>query len=144
MSTQLQDLDIFTVLGVDGTSEEKEQFLDEMQATVWDSITQQHLEEKMSDEQLTEIENIIADENVSDEDKKARLSEKLNQLIPNVEQVIMDTTNELKADLLQERLSGMTTRFQEDTEVSAKLKTAQEKYDAKSYQECVEILNAIE
>jgi hypothetical protein len=109
-SQALQDQNIFLLLGVnDGSEEEREAFLDELQQVIWEDFLENDLNLLVTTSEHQELEPLLNQnaEAANDVSKQEELITKLEKLIPDLEEIMLEKALELKADLMRERLVGM-------------------------------------
>jgi len=93
-------------LGVsDGKDEEKEAFLDELQEVIWEDFVENDVKMLLSEEQLAKL-NEIQKKGQTREVQEEMLVY-LEELLPDLEDIMMDKALELKEDMVLERISGM-------------------------------------
>lgn len=141
----LTELDVFTILGVSGTDEEKTAFLQEMQEVIWDDVVSSELDDNLTDEEMERIDDIIADTATSMDDKHNKLYAFLTEKIPNLTEVLTTKVNQFKMDLLDDRIEGMTEFYQSQNNADAlgKLEQALGMRNEERYSEAVAVLNAM-
>jgi hypothetical protein len=102
----LETQNIFDLLGVsDGKDEEKEAFLDELQEVIWEDFVENDVKMLLSEEQLAKL-NEIQKKGQTREVQEEMLVY-LEELLPDLEDIMMDKALELKEDMVLERISGM-------------------------------------
>ena len=139
----LQRMDIFDILGAQGTNEEKEAFLEELQDVIWQEVFEKHVSEKLTDDDVKAVEGIIADEAMEDDAKRVKLFEMLRDKVPDLDSILLDRTVQLKADMLQQRLEGMKEFYASNADATGKLSQAEQMWGAEQYQEMVDLLNTL-
>ncbi len=104
----LEDQNIFVLLGVtDGTDQEKESFLDELQQVIWEDFIENDVKVLLTTEENTELSKITQQQYSSELEKQEKIIEYLEKLVPDLEEIMLEKALELKADLFKERVSGM-------------------------------------
>lgn len=109
-SQALEDQNIFSLLGVnDGTEDDREAFLDELQQVIWEDFLENDLQLLVTTDEYSTLAPLLAKSDNPDGDlaKQEELVGKLENLIPDLEEIMLEKALELKADLLRERISGM-------------------------------------
>lgn len=141
----LTELDIFTILGVSGTDEEKNAFLQEMQEVIWDDVISTELDDNLSDSEMDRIDAIIADTATSIDDKHNQLYAFLTEKIPNLTEVLTAKVNQFKLDLLDDRIEGMTEFYttNNNADALAKIATAQGLRNDENFKDAVSALNSL-
>lgn len=142
-SDQLQKMSIFEMLGAEGTEEEKDQFLSQIQDVIWQDVVEKDLAPLLNDDEISQVEAKLSDDTLSNEDKRDYLFDLIMEKVPQAEQVLLDRTMQLKSDLLHERLHGMDHYFANDAAAQTKLQAAHGHLDAQEYDQCVALLNEL-
>jgi hypothetical protein len=102
----LETQNIFDLLGVnDGKDDEKEAFLDELQEVIWEDFIENDVELLLNEEQLKELREIEAKGQTREVQEEMLVY--LEELLPDLEDIMMDKALELKEDMVLERISGM-------------------------------------
>lgn len=108
VSQSLEDQNIFYLLGVDdGTDEEKESFLDELQQVIWEDFLENDVQLLITEEENQGLKQIQAKADVSEADKQEEMVVYLEKLIPDLEEIMLEKALELKEDMVRERIAGM-------------------------------------
>jgi F0F1-type ATP synthase delta subunit len=108
ISQALEDQSIFDLVGdTDGTLEEREKFLDELQKVVWDDFLDNDVELLLTEEELHPLEEIVTRTDTDQLVKQQEIVKYLESKIPDLEEIMMEKALKLKDDLLQERIAGM-------------------------------------
>lgn len=108
IAERLEDQNIFNLLGVtDGTDEEKEAFLDELQQVIWEDFLENDVELLVTANEMEQVNTILTKENVDDLEKQEELVVYLEKLIPELEEIMLEKALELKEEMVRERLMGM-------------------------------------
>ncbi len=144
VSQKLAQLDIFTMLGVTGTEDEKEQFLDELQDLVWQDFVDVDLMDKLEDRDMDEVEGILADDTLSVKDQQEKLVGVLQRIMPDFEDVLLNKALELKEDMLRERIAGLMEYYKDRAAELAKVNQAEDLVNDEKYKEAVDLLNGLE
>ncbi len=142
-SQAIQNMSIFDMLGVQGTEEEKEAFLTQVQDVIWQDVVETDLAPLLSDAEIEAVEKMLNDEGKTDEEKRDYLFGLIIDKVPDAESVLLTRTMQLKSDLLSERLEGMKEYFQGKAEAQSKLAQAQTLIEQQKHEEAVAILNAL-
>lgn len=142
-SEAIQNMSIFDMLGVEGTEEEKELFLTQIQDIIWQDVVETDLAPLLSDAELDEVEAFLSNDQKSDDEKRDHLFGLIIDKVPNAESVLLTRTMQLKSDLLMERLEGMKEYFKNDTAAQSKLAEAQKHIEMQQHGEAVALLNEL-
>ena len=118
---ELKSQNIFTMLGLMNiTDEEKNQFLDELEAMIWDDFVVHDLELLLTSEEYTGARKILDNADINKDEVKENLIVYLEKLIPDLDEVLYDKALELKSEMMGERLGKM--KESADEAVLAKVK----------------------
>lgn len=121
----LEDQNIFVLLGVtDGTDQEKESFLDELQQVIWEDFLENDVKVLLTSDEHTEMQKLMGKSYDSELAKQEAIVEYLEKLIPDLEEIMLEKALELKADLFRERIAGMKEYYSADSAKLAKLDEA--------------------
>jgi hypothetical protein len=111
----LEAQNIFFMLGVtDGSEEEREAFLDDLQEIVWEDFLEQDTELLLTSEEMEELQGLKSQDYDSEEAKQEALVVYLDQKIPDLEEIMLEKALELKQDIFRERIAGMREYFAEN------------------------------
>lgn len=113
----LEAQNIFVMLGVEeGSDEERESFLDELQSVIWEDFLEKDAELLITSEEKKGLDELKVKE-LPEEEKQEEIVAYLEKLIPDLEEILLEKALELKEDLFRERLKDMKEHFQgkEDT-----------------------------
>jgi hypothetical protein len=142
-SEKLQKMSIFEMLGVEGTEEEKEAFLSEVQDVIWQDVVENDLAPLLSEAEMDEVDAMLNDESANEDTKRDYLFDLILKKVPNAEEVLLERTMQLKSDLLHERFHGMQQFFANNPEAMQKLEVAHGHIDADEHEEAVALLNEL-
>ena len=125
ISQTLEDQSIFDLVGdTDGTNEERERFLDELQKVVWDDFLDNDVELLLTEDELTPLEEIVSRPDTDQLTKQQEIVKYLETKIPDLEEIMMEKALKLKEDLLNERIAGMEQLYAGKAEVLAHISEA--------------------
>lgn len=125
-SESLEDQNIFYLLGVqDGTNEQKETFLDELQQVIWEDFLENDVQLLLTKEEFNQLQQMT-----SNDTKKPLLEQEavvvyLEKLIPDLEEIMLEKALELKADLVKERIAGLKDLYAGKTSELQKMEEAE-------------------
>ena len=142
-SEKLQKMSIFEMLGVEGTEEEKEAFLSEVQDVIWQDVVENDLAPLLSEAEMDEVDTMLNNEGASEDTKRDYLFDLILKKVPNAEEVLLERTMQLKSDLLHERFHGMQQFFANNPEAMQKLEVAHGHIDADEHEQAVALLNEL-
>ncbi len=141
ISQKLEDQSIFDLVGdSEGTLEEREKFLDELQKVVWDDFLDNDVELLLTDEELRPLEEIVTRPDTDQMVKQQEIVKYLEAKIPDLEEIMMEKALKLKEDLLNERIAGMEQFYADKPEALAKIQEAKKTIqDGKYYDAIVQL-----
>lgn len=103
---------IFFMLGVkDGTEQEREEFLNDLQDIVWEDFLAEDTQLLLTEEEQNELKEIQSQSYDSDDAKQEAVVVYLDKKIPDLEEMILEKALELKQDIFRERVAGMREYF---------------------------------
>lgn len=111
-SETLEDQNIFFLLGVrDGTDQQKESFLDELQQVIWEDFLEYDVKLLITSEEMTELKAMLDSQTDKDLEKQEKSIVYLEKLIPDLEEIMLEKALELKEEMVRERVSGLRQYF---------------------------------
>jgi hypothetical protein len=114
-SETLADQNIFFLLGAEGSStQEQEQFLDELQQVVWEDFLESDLDLLITSQEKEKADQILQDPNLEEVQKQEQLLEYLDSLIPDLEEIMVDKALQLKKELVLERVASLKESLAQD------------------------------
>ncbi len=141
-SETLEDQNIFFLLGVeDGTEEEKESFLDELQQVIWEDFLESDVELLITQEELTELKKLMDKTDVSEDQKQEEIITYLEKLIPDLEEIMLEKALQLKEDMVRERIVGMKEYFEGQSEKLSAIDEAESLIQNDKWRQAAEKLN---
>jgi hypothetical protein len=103
---------IFDLLGAaDGEESEKEAFLDELQQVVWEDFIQTDVQTLLTEAEYAEFSQIVNQQDTPNEEKQEKAIKYLENLLPDLEEILLNKALQLKQDLVWERVAGMKEYF---------------------------------
>jgi hypothetical protein len=103
---------IFDLLGAaDGEDSEKEAFLDELQQVVWEDFIQTDVQTLLTEAEYAEFSQIVNQQDTPNEEKQEKAIKYLENLLPDLEEILLNKALQLKQDLVWERVAGMREYF---------------------------------
>jgi hypothetical protein len=143
-SENLEDQNIFDMLGVsDGTEEEREAFLDELQQVIWEDFLENDVKLLVTSEEQVELNAILNNNDLQDLEKQEQVVTYLEKLIPDLEDIMLEKALELKAELFKERILGTRDFFQEDQDKQRALDEVLSSADQGKWLSATQQLNAL-
>ncbi|MCD8484521.1 hypothetical protein LRY65_05560 [Candidatus Woesebacteria bacterium] len=139
---QLAAMDVFTLLGItDASEEDREAFLNQLQDAIWEEVVEQELADSLTDDEIDTIDRVITDEALQADEKRNQLFSLLANKVPNLEEGLADATNQLKYDLLGERVDGLREFYAAKPDQLQVLDQVEEMVNAGNVNEAVATLN---
>jgi hypothetical protein len=108
----LDQIDVFTLLGMSGSDEEKAAYLAQMQQSVWNTAIEEGILPMLTQAQLAEVEDMMADESVDIEVSRGLVFEFLLKINPDLPELIKEKILEFKGEILVSRIEGLRERYQ--------------------------------
>lgn len=141
-SELLEDQNIFFLLGVmDGSDEDKERFLDELQQVIWEDFLEFDVKLLITADEYKEFEAITANKNPNDLEQQEKIVLFLEKLIPDLEEIMLEKALELKGDMVRERIAGMKEYHAANPTALESLARAQELVNQGKWHSAAELLN---
>ncbi|HCR81625.1 MAG: hypothetical protein UX28_C0003G0106 [Candidatus Pacebacteria bacterium GW2011_GWA1_46_10] len=123
----IEEQNIFELLGVMKADEhEKEAFLDELQQALWEDFLDKDLALLIDDNQLKEIQALRKKTDLTDTARQEQLIQKVEQLVPDIEEIMLEKALELKEDMVKERLAGMKEYYATKPDEMTKIQQAEQ------------------
>lgn len=142
VSQTLEDQNIFFLLGVtDGTDDEREAFLDELQQVIWEDFVENDVELLITSDEMIEFKKIM--EKGDTPEVQEEMIVYLEKLIPDLEEIMLEKALELKEDMVRERIAGMKTYFQDKPESLQKVEQAEQLINQDQWRAAAEQLNGL-
>lgn len=108
----LDQIDVFTLLGMSGSEEEKTEFFDQMYQTIWSQVVEEAILPMLTQDQITEVEDMMADESVDFEESKGHVFAYLLETTPELPELLKEKILEFKAEILVSRIEGLRERYE--------------------------------
>lgn len=144
VSQSLDDQNIFFLLGVeDGTEEEREAFLDELQKAIWEDFMENDVELLVTEEEMAELEKLQAAQGKTEEQIQEDIIVYLEKLVPDLEEIMLEKALELKEDMVRERIIGMREYYASDEASLSKIDEAEDLVDDDQWRAAAELLNSL-
>lgn len=143
-SESLEDQNIFFLLGVDdGSEEEKEKFLDELQQVIWEDFLEYDVKLLITSDEFVEFKKLLDEPATNDLEKQEKLVVFLEKLIPDLEQIMLEKALELKGDMLKERIAGMKEYHAGNADKLAKINEAEALLTQNKWYTTAQMLNEV-
>jgi hypothetical protein len=139
----IEEQNIFELLGVmDSETAEKEAFLDELQQALWDDFLDKDLQLLITAEQLKEIQQ-LREGSLPDGERQSQLIAKVEALVPDLEEIMLEKALELKEEMVKERLAGMKEYFADRKSALDKIQEAEQHLNSGRWQTGAQLLNTL-
>ncbi len=143
-SESLEEQNIFYLLGVtDGTDEQKESFLDELQQTIWEDFVDHDVKLLLTNEEYTAFEQEKVSSGGSSPAAQEKLMAWLEAKIPDLEDILLEKALELKADMVRERIAGLREYHAGKSDVLAQLDRADQLTTQSKWHSAATLLNSL-
>jgi hypothetical protein len=142
---KLEDQNIFDLLGVaSGSEAEKSQFLDELQQVIWEDFLENDVNLLILDSEHQKLKEILGSStaNLSVETQEKVISY-LEEIVPDLEEIMIDKAIRLKGDLVRERITGLKQVHAGNAQAETKIQMAEEAVAAEKWKTAATILNSI-
>ncbi len=142
-SEDIADLNIFDMLGVtDGTPEQREQFLNELQAVIWDDFIEHDTKLLLTEDEQKQLNSILQPDPKSPENQEKAVVY-LETLVPDLEEIMLEKALQLKEEMVRERLKAMQEIHRNDAEKNAKLSQVDQMMSANRWKSASDLLNSV-
>ncbi len=143
-SEELEDQNIFTMLGVtDGTPEQRETFLDELQQVIWEDFLEYDVKLLITRDEQLELDKLLGGENKNSMEDQEKIVIFLEKLIPDLEEIMLEKALELKEEMMRERITGMLEFFKDKPEAITGIKNAETLINVGKWHSAATLLNSI-
>ena len=143
-SQELEDQNIFTMLGVkDGTPEQRETFLDELQQVIWEDFLEYDVKLLTTQEEQIELNKLITAQGMSELEKQEKIVVYLEKLIPDLEEIMLEKALELKEEMVRERIKGLREFYANNTAALSKVDEGEKLMNEGKWASGVNTLNTI-
>ncbi len=140
----LEEQNIFEMLGVtDGSEEEREAFLDELQQVIWEDFLETDVPLLITQEEVTQLTAIKSQNYASEAEGQEALLIFLEKLIPDLEEIMLEKALELKEDMFRERLTGMKEFFTSDPNALKTIAEAEALLASEQWHSAARLLNSL-
>lgn len=140
----IEEQNIFELLGViDAQAAEKEAFLDELQTALWEDFLDKDLALLVDQGQLKEIQDLRGQTALPENERQEKLIQKVEVLVPDVEEIMLEKALELKEDMVKERLSGMKEYYATRPAELTKIQAAEKQILAGQWKAGAQLLNTL-
>lgn len=140
----IEEQNIFELLGVtNAQAAEKEAFLDELQEALWDDFLDKDLALLVTPEQLKEVKDLRAQAQLPENERQEKLIAKVESLVPDIEEIMLEKALELKEDMVRERISGLKEYYAQKPDELAKVHEAEQLATAGRWKSVATLLNSL-
>lgn len=143
-SETLEDQNIFFLLGVrDGTDQQKEAFLDELQQVIWEDFLEFDVKLLITSDEMIQLQELLNSQTEKDLEKQEKIVVFLEKLIPDLEDIMLEKALELKEEMVRERASGLRQYYAEKPEKLQRLGEAEQLMDAGKWYSAAHLMNSL-
>ena len=143
-SEQLEDQNIFFLLGVqDGTPEQRESFLDELQQVIWEDFLEYDVKLLVTTSEQQQLDALLADSQTKDLEKQEKIVVFLEKLIPDLEEIMLEKALELKEEMARERVKSLKDIYNTDSEKLSAVTKAEELMNTNKWFSAATLLNSV-
>lgn len=143
-SEDLADQNIFFMLGVtDGTDEQREAFLDELQQVIWEDFVEHDVELLLTEQENTEFRAIMQKQESNEMQKQEEAVVYLEKLIPDLEEIMLEKALQLKEEMARERFRSLQQLHTADEAKLAQLNEVSGLMDRGQWYSASEKMNAL-
>lgn len=140
----IDEQNIFELLGVKTASDsEKETFLDELQQALWEDFLDKDLPLLVTEKELAEIRAVQNDTSLAEDKKQNALIEKIEKLVPDIEDIMLEKALELKEDMVWERVKGLKEHFAGKSDALTTITQAETHLKAGRWKAGTDLLNGL-
>lgn len=145
ISQKLEDQSIFDLVGDnEGSLEEREAFLDDLQKVVWDDFLDNDVELLLTDEEMRPLEEIVSRPEVDAIKKQQEIVNYLESKVPDLEEIMLEKALKLKEDLLMERILATEQFFADKQDVLRRITDIRKMVDEGKFYDVIVALYEIE
>ena len=139
----IEEQNIFELLGVkDAQPTEKEAFLDELQQALWDDFLEKDLPLLVNQDQLKQI-NDLQGQDAPAGKEQAQLIKKVEELVPDIEDIMLEKALSLKEEMVWERVAGMKEYYAQRPADLTKITEAEQQLQAGRWKSGSQLLNTL-
>lgn len=143
-SETLEDQNIFFLLGVrDGTDQEKESFLDELQQVIWEDFLEFDVKLLITSEEMIELKQMLDSQTDRDLEKQEKIIVYLEKLIPDLEEIMLEKALELKEEMVRERVSGLRQYYADKPDKMQRIDEAERLLNSDKWYSAAHLMNSL-
>jgi hypothetical protein len=144
ISQQLWDQDIFFLIGINGTEEEKNNYKNKLDQVVWDDFLINDAPLLLTNSEMIVLQVIIEHEDDDQSAKKQKILDYLATVCPDVDQLLDEKSLSQKEDMLYVRISEMERRYQYAPQALERIKDAKVACAMNRFHDAIAILNEVD
>ena len=143
-SESLEDQNIFFLLGVnDGTDEQKEKFLDELQQVIWEDFLEYDVKLLITSDEQTQLHQMMDSGQEQSLEEQEKVVVFLEKLIPDLEEIMLEKALELKEEMVRERAAGLRTYYADKPDSIKRIDEAEKLMDQGSWYSAAHLMNSL-
>lgn len=143
-SETLEDQNIFFLLGVkDGTDQQKESFLDELQQVIWEDFLEYDVKLLITTDEMIELKKLLDSQTDRDLEKQEKIIVYLEKLIPDLEEIMLEKALELKEEMVRERVSGLRQFYADKPDKLQRVDEAERLMDSGKWYSAAHLMNSL-
>lgn len=143
-SESIEDQNIFFLLGVtDGTQEQRDAFLDELQQVIWEDFLEHDTKLLITTDEMTELQKLLENRESRDLEKQEEIIVFLEKLIPDLEEIMLEKALELKGDMVRERAQGLKQFFADKPDKLSRVDQAEKLMDEGKWYSAAHLMNSL-
>lgn len=143
-SESLEDQNIFFLLGVrDGTDQEKESFLDELQQVIWEDFLEYDVKLLITSDEMVELQKMLNSQTDRDLEKQEKIIIYLEKLIPDLEEIMLEKALELKEEMVRERANGLRQYYADKPDKLQRVDEAEKLMDSNQWYTAAHLMNSL-
>ena len=141
----IENQNIFDMLGMRSLQiDEQSDYLEQLQKTIWDDFLENDVELLLTGEETEEMIEMISRNDVDDDRKQCMILEYLMDIIPDLDEIMVEKASQLKKDLAIERIISLEKLFSDDEEKQKVLRQARAAKDEERWLDLTDLLNSVQ
>lgn len=143
-SETLEDQNIFFLLGVrDGSDQQKEAFLDELQQVIWEDFLEYDVKLLITSDEAVELKQMLDSQSDKDLEKQEKIIVYLEKLIPDLEEIMLEKALELKEEMVRERTNGLRQFYADKPDKLQRVDEAERLMDSGKWYSAAHLMNSL-
>ena len=138
----IDGMDIFEVLDISASMQEREQFLIQLSDAIWNDVIQSRLED-MTEDQVARVDEALTDQQLTDNQKYDRLFSIFHEIVPNAEQMVAETAKRIKIEFLKARIDGLMEFYHSNVAALQTVRMASDMFNQQRFYDAVKLLNSL-